>query len=88
MPALSMFYGIIIRMYAEIGSQHNTPHFHAGYQGKDASFDFDGNTLAGKLPDKQTRLVQAWALLHRDELEANWELLKEDSNFFKIEPLR
>jgi hypothetical protein len=83
-----MFYGIIIRMFDETGGKHNTPHFHASYQGKSASFDFDGNILAGKMPEKQKYFIKAWALLHRDELEANWELIREESDFFKIEPLR
>ena len=31
MPAISMFYGIIIKMYNN--GEHNPPHFHASYQG-------------------------------------------------------
>ncbi len=34
----------------------------------------DGEVLAGELPRKQLRLVQAWIELHRDELMADWEL--------------
>jgi hypothetical protein len=33
MPELSRFYGIIIRMYCEVGP-HHSPHFHA-YHGDD-----------------------------------------------------
>jgi hypothetical protein len=33
MPELSRFFGIIIRMYMEVGVRHHTPHFHAYYQG-------------------------------------------------------
>ena len=29
MPTISMFYGIVIRMYREIGGKHNLPHIHA-----------------------------------------------------------
>ena len=32
MPTISMFYGIVIRMYNN--NEHNPPHFHAFYQGK------------------------------------------------------
>ena len=32
MPEISRFFGIIIRMFVEVGGQHNTPHFHAYYQ--------------------------------------------------------
>jgi hypothetical protein len=29
MPALSMFFGIIVRMYREQGGRHHLPHVHA-----------------------------------------------------------
>ncbi len=29
MPALSMFYGIIVRMQSEKGGKHRKPHIHA-----------------------------------------------------------
>ena len=31
MPILSMFYGIIIRMYYADNKQHHVPHIHADY---------------------------------------------------------
>ena len=34
MPALSMFFGIIVRMQSEKGGKHNKPHIHAIYGGK------------------------------------------------------
>jgi hypothetical protein len=37
MPILSMFYGIIIRMYATDNKQHNLPHIHARYAEYEAS---------------------------------------------------
>jgi hypothetical protein len=38
MPTISMFYGILIRMY--LGKkEHNPPHIHAIYQNKKAIFD-------------------------------------------------
>ena len=36
MPELSRFFGIIIRMYMEVGSPHHLPHFHAYYQDEEA----------------------------------------------------
>ena len=42
MPTISMFFGILIRMYYD---EHNPPHFHASYQGIQATFDMDGNIL-------------------------------------------
>lgn len=40
MPSISMFFGIIIYMYNN--GEHNPPHFHATYQGYEATFDMDG----------------------------------------------
>lgn len=54
MPTISMFFGIIIRMY---WNDHMPPHFHAYYQGDSAVFDLDGNVLEGGLPRKQLPLL-------------------------------
>ncbi len=83
-----MFFGIIIYMNKEIGEPHHTPHLHARYQDKDASFNFDGELLAGSLPNRQRKYVEAWILLHQDELLANWELINAGERFFRIDPLR
>jgi hypothetical protein len=85
MPTLSMFYGILIRMYYD---DHNPPHIHAIYGDCESSFDLDGNVIDGELPRKQRRLVTAWIEIHRDELAANWELARNEEPFFKIEPLK
>jgi hypothetical protein len=84
-PTLSVFHGIAIRMYAD---EHNPPHFHAMFSGKEAAFDFDGEIIQGDFPKKQTRLVQAWVELHRDEIEMNWHLLTREGEYHKIEPLK
>jgi len=46
-----------------------------------------GEVLAGELPRKQLRLVQAWIELNRDELQADWELAVSGENPYKITPL-
>lgn len=56
MPTVSMFYGILIRMYYD---DHNPPHFHAFYNEYEAMFDFNGNLLDGKFPKKELKLVEA-----------------------------
>lgn len=86
MPTVSMFYGIIVRMYNN--GEHNPPHFHATYQGQNATFDFEGNLLEGRMPLKQRKLIAAWAELHKDELTANWALALEELPLYKIDPLR
>ena len=86
MPTISMFLGIIIRMF--VGNDHKPPHFHAEYQGYEAMFNMDGEILEGDMPKRQIKFVAAWAELHRDELLANWELAKSNQPLYKIEPLR
>lgn len=88
MPTLSLFFGIIITMYREKGGRHHIPHFHAEYQGQEAVISFEGNLIEGSIPNNKMKLVIAWAEIHREDLEANWKLLSEGKEFFKIEPLR
>ena len=88
MPTLSVFYGIIITMYREIGERHHLPHFHAEYQGDEIAMTFEGKVLEGKLPKTKLKLVIAWTEIHKEDLEANWKLLSDGREIFKIEPLR
>jgi len=44
--------------------------------------------LEGSLPGKQMKLVQAWIVLHADELMADWELAVSGETPYKIDPLR
>jgi len=61
MPTISMFFGIIIRMYFSPG-EHHPPHIHAYYQDHKATIDIRACEVSGgKLPPKQTKLVLAWA---------------------------
>jgi hypothetical protein len=88
MPTISMFYGIIIRMYCSPG-EHNPPHIHAYYQDFMAIIDIlSGEVIAGNLPPKQTKLVLAWTEIHKEELQADWELASKGELPFPIEPLR
>ncbi|MBM6676715.1 DUF4160 domain-containing protein [Olsenella uli] len=84
MPAISMFYGIVIYLYYQ---DHMPPHFHARYQGEEACFTFDGELLEGDFPNKQSKLVAAWAVLNSEELEADWELARNKQELFRIKPL-
>lgn len=43
--------------------------------------------VEGDLPRMQARLVLAWAKLHQDELMADWELVMNGEEPFKIQPL-
>lgn len=89
MPELSRFFGIIIRMFSEVAAQHHTPHFHAYYQEEVAIFSIEPvELIAGSLPKRQRRLVEAWAELHQQELMADWDTLQEGRTPQPIEPLK
>jgi uncharacterized protein DUF4160 len=88
MPELSRFFGIIIRMYMEVGGPHHLSHFHAYYQDEAAVFSLDPiELIAGALPRRQRRLVEAWAEMHQDELLEDWRLLQEGQSPWPIAPL-
>ena len=88
MPTISMFYGILIRMY--LGKKdHNPPHIHAMYQNTKATFNIKtGDKIDGKLSKDNEKLVSAWIVLHKDELCANWELAQNGELPFQIDPLK
>jgi hypothetical protein len=70
MPIISIFFGIVIRMFHD---EHPPPHFHAAYQGFEALVRIeDGEIMHGRLPKKAARIVRQWALDHRSALMANW----------------
>jgi hypothetical protein len=88
MPELCRFFGIIIRMYSEIGGPHHVPHFHAYYQDDVAIFSLEPIALiAGQLPTRQQRLVEAWVELHLAELLEDWQRLQNGYKPFAIKPL-
>ena len=88
MPELCRFFGIIIRMYMEVGQPHQLPHFHAYYQDEVAVFSLDPiELMGGSLPRRQRRLVEAWAELHQEELVADWQRLQAGQSPLPIEPL-
>jgi hypothetical protein len=86
---LSRFFGIIIRMFVEVGGQHHLPRFHASYQDDVGIFGIDPvEMIAGSLPRRQRLLVEAWAELHQPELVAAWQRLEEGRAAGGIEPPR
>lgn len=88
MPTISMFYGIIIRMYFAPG-EHPPPHFHVYYNEYKASVDIRTcEIIEGELPSRQTKLSLAWAVLHQEELLNDWDLVMNGKEPFKIQPLQ
>jgi len=83
-----MFYGIIIRMYCSPG-EHNPPNFHAYYQKHKALVNIKNcEIISGFLPPRQSKLVLAWAEIHKDDLLADWELASQGQTPFNIDPLK
>jgi hypothetical protein len=88
MPVISMFFGIIIRLFFKDNKQHNTPHIHAEYQGQVVVFAIpDGTILEGSIPSGKAKLVSAWIEIHKDELMADWHLAVQGESVFKIKGL-
>ncbi|WP_421852778.1 DUF4160 domain-containing protein [Oricola sp.] len=71
MPTISIFFGIVIQMYWR---DHNPPHLHAFYQGREALFDIgSGAVIGGGLPSKAERIVTDGIEARRPALLDNWE---------------
>ena len=70
MPIVSVFFGIVIRLYH---GDHNPPHFHASYGEYEAIIDIkSGKVLSGKLPLKGYKLVEEWRKKYISELYLAW----------------
>ena len=88
LPVLSLFFGIIVRMYMESSGRHKKPHIHAEYSGEEVAIALDGEILEGAIPTNKMKLLEAWMEIHREDLEANWKLLSSGDQCFKIDPLK
>jgi hypothetical protein len=84
-PVVSVFFGIIIRMYF---GDHAPPHFHAEYQGETATFTFSGELMAGYIGSATARkLIKQWARVRHAELVANWQRVEALDPLLHIPPL-
>ena len=84
MLTISTFYGIRISMKYR---DHAPPHFHAEYEGYEAFIEIADGAVTGRMPRGALNLIWLWLDEHRDELEANWELVKSRRPLRQIEPL-
>jgi hypothetical protein len=88
MPTLSMFFGIIIRMYFA-PKEYNPPHIHVYYNDFKAVINIiNCEIMDGEIPARQSRLVLAWIEIHQEELMADWKLCQNGEKPFSIEPLK
>ncbi len=86
MPTISMFYGILIKMYWD---EHAPPHFHAIYGDFKATIDIRGLAInEGSLPRRASQLVLDWAELHQQELLEDWDLCQIKQHPKPIDPLK
>lgn len=86
MPAISVFYGIVIRMYYR---EHPPPHIHVEYGDAAATIAVgDGEVLRGQLPPRAARMVRSWIRQHHDELLDNWRRAEQQMPLLQVEPLR
>ncbi len=89
MPVISMFYGIIVRMFFMDNKEHKLPHMHIEYGESQAVVSIsDCKILAGDFPKNKLKLVNAWAEIHKDELMADWKLAVNGQPVFKIDALK
>ncbi|MDR1185631.1 MAG: DUF4160 domain-containing protein [Coriobacteriales bacterium] len=87
MALISHFFGILIYLYKEKGSPHSRPHVHAVFGGDNMSIASNGEILAGKLPRKQQKYVEAWVALREDEINAAWTAMNESGIVITIKGL-
>lgn len=66
------------------------PHIHAEFSGDEIVVALDGTILEGErsFPKNKLKLLLAWMEIHHDDLEANWSLLSNGEQFFRIDPLK
>jgi len=82
MPVLSIFFGIVVRMWHD---DHPPPHIHVEYQGFEAMIRIeDGLVYKGRLPRKAYLIVKEWCLYHQEELLRNWEKAQKFEQLEKI----
>jgi len=85
MPRISVFFGIVIRMFY---NDHWPAHFHAEYGEYEAVYKIETiEVLRGELPRRAHAFVVEWITLHRAELVENWERARQSLPLRSIEPL-
>ncbi len=85
MPTISMFYGILIKMFFD---DHAPPHFHAEYGEHELVITINPiKIIKGDAPKRVKSMVLEWTALHQEELLSDWELCKNMQPPLAIEPL-
>ncbi|MGZ5056948.1 MAG: DUF4160 domain-containing protein [Methylobacter sp.] len=85
MPTISMFYGIVIKMFFD---DHAPPHFHAEYGEYELIIGIAPiKIINGNAPNRVKSMVLEWTALHQEELLRDWDLCKNMQSPLPIEPL-
>ena len=85
MPTISMFYGIVIKMFFD---DHAPPHFHAEYAEFELIIAINPiKIIKGDAPKRVKSMVLEWAALHQEELLQDWEMCRAMTQPAVIEPL-
>ena len=87
MPEISRFRGMIIKLIFLDNDKHHKPHIHVYYGEYEASIGIDGEVLNGSIPVKKLKLIQAWIILHEEELYKAWNNAVRGLPFDDIKPL-
>ena len=66
---------------------HPPPHFHAEYGEFEITVEIDTGVVEGKFPRRALAAVLDWYNLHRNELQQDWELARQELPLNRIEPL-
>ena len=67
--------------------KNNEPHIHVRYNEYEMSMTLEGKILDGNIPNKQKKIVEAWRVVHEDELKAAWYAYNNDGEIVKIKGL-
>ena len=85
MPIISVFLGIVVRLFHD---DHPPPHMHAEYGEYRAVVDIaTGRVLGGRLPPRVRRLVEEWRRARREDLERAWREAQAGKQPRRIRPL-
>jgi Domain of unknown function (DUF4160) len=85
-PTISRFMGITITMYFD---DHAPPHFHARAAEHNAKIRIDNlEVIDSDLRRRELRFVLAWAEIHAEKLDSNWQRAREGATLETIEPLQ
>jgi hypothetical protein len=84
MPEICRFHGIIVRMYYR---DHLPPHFHAEHGDFEVTVEIDSGVVAGSFPRRALKALLEWYDVHQAELDANWELARQEQPLVPIAPL-